>query len=75
MKNSTPSELPQLLLHTKFVPNIPNRKKISNKHFNLCETEISLGQIIKSINSETNKKPPGIMMVLQQNFINTFQIN
>ena len=26
---------------------------------NLCETEISLYEIIKSVNSETNNKPPG----------------
>ena len=44
---------------TEFVRKISNRKKISNKHFNLCETEISLDEIIKSINSETNNKPPG----------------
>ena len=44
---------------TEFVWKIPNRKKISNEHFNLCEAEISLGEIIKSINSETNNKPPG----------------
>ena len=44
---------------TEFVCKIPNRKKISNKHFNLCEAEISLDEIIKSINSETSNKPPG----------------
>ena len=44
---------------TEFVGKIHNRKKISNEHFNLCETEISLDEIIKSINSETNNKPPG----------------
>ena len=44
---------------TEFVCKIPNRKKISNEHFNLCEAEISLDEIIKSINSETNNKPPG----------------
>ena len=44
---------------TEFVQKIPNRKKISNEHFNLCEAEISLDEIIKSINSETNNKPPG----------------
>ena len=44
---------------TEFVCKIPNRKKISNEHFNLCEAEISLGEIIKSINSETNNNPPG----------------
>ena len=30
-----------------------------NSLFNLCETEISLNEIIKSINYETNNKPPG----------------
>ena len=44
---------------TEFVCNFPNRKKISNEHFNLFEDEISLDEIIKSINSETNNKPPG----------------
>ena len=32
---------------------------MSNEHFNLCEAKISLDEIIKSINSETNNKPPG----------------
>ena len=44
---------------TEFVCKIANRKKISNEHFNLRETEISSDKIIKSINSETNNKPPG----------------
>ena len=44
---------------TEFVWKIPNRKKISYEHFNLCEAEISLDEIIKSINSETNNKLPG----------------
>ena len=44
---------------SEFVCKISNRKKISNEHFNLCEAEISLDEIIKSINSETNNKPPG----------------
>ena len=39
---------------TEFLNKIPKRKKISNEQFNLCETEISLNEIIKSINSETN---------------------
>ena len=37
-------------LHTKqteFLSEIPNIKKISNEHFNLCEAEISLDEIIK----------------------------
>ena len=38
---------------------IPNRKKISNEHFNLCEAAISLDEIINSLNSETNNKSPG----------------
>ena len=42
---------------TEFVSKIPNRRKISNEHFNLCEAEISLDDIIKPINSETNKPP------------------
>ena len=44
---------------TEFVCKLPNKKKISNEHFNLCEAEISSDEIIKSINSETNNKPPG----------------
>ena len=44
---------------TEFLSGIPNRKKISNEHFNLCEAEISLDEIIKPINSETNNKSPG----------------
>ena len=44
---------------TEFVSKIPNRKKISDEHFNLCEAEIPLDEIIKSINSEPNNKPPG----------------
>ena len=44
---------------TEFVWKIPNKKKIFYKHFNLCEAKIFLDEIIKSINSETNNKPPG----------------
>ena len=44
---------------TEFVCKITNRKKISNEHFNLCVTKISLDEIIKSTNSETNNKAPG----------------
>ena len=43
---------------TEFVWKIPNRKKIFYKDFNLCEAEIFLDEIIKSINYETNNKPP-----------------
>ena len=34
-------------------------RKYLIEYFNLCEAEISLDEIIKSINSETNNKPPG----------------
>ena len=37
---------------TEFVWKIPNRKKISYENFNLCEAELSLDEIIKSINSD-----------------------
>ena len=43
----------------EFLKKIPNRKKIYNEYFNLCEVEISLDEIIKSINSEANNKSPG----------------
>ena len=33
-----------------------NRKKICNERFNLCQSKISLDEIIKSINSQTNNK-------------------
>ena len=44
---------------TECAGEIPNKKKKSNEYFNLCEVEISLDEIIKSINFETNNKPPG----------------
>ena len=44
---------------TEFLSKIPNMKKMFNERFNLCEAEISLDEIIKSINSETNKNSPG----------------
>ena len=58
---------------TEFLGKITNRKKISNKHFNLCEAEISLDEIInllilkQIINTH-------VMMSLQQSFINLFQM-
>ena len=42
---------------TEFLSKIPNRKKISNGQFNLCETKISLDKVIKPINSQKNKSP------------------
>ena len=44
---------------TEFLSTIPNRKKISNEQFNLCKAKISLDEIIKSINSQTNNRSPG----------------
>ena len=44
---------------TEFLSKIPNRKKISNEDFNLCEAETSLDEVIQSINSQTNNKSPG----------------
>ena len=43
---------------TEFLSKIRNRKKISNEHFKFCEAKISLDEIIKFINSETNNKYP-----------------
>ena len=40
---------------TEFLTKI--RKKISNEQFNLFEAKISLFEIIKSINSQTNESP------------------
>ena len=54
--NSTPSELLQLLLLNLFYE-IPIRKKISNQY--LIFVRLKYLEIIKSINSETNNKPPG----------------
>ena len=50
---------------------IPNIKKISSEHFNLCEVEISLDEIIKfRWNHKILKQIINLqlMMVLQQNF-------
>ena len=44
---------------TEFLSKIPNRKKISNEQFYLCEAKISLDEIIKYINSQANDKSPG----------------
>ena len=58
---------------TKVLRKIPNRKKIPNEHFNFCEAEISIDEIIKSINSEKNNKSPsnhGLAAELYQHFSN-----
>ena len=56
---------------TEFLSKIPNRKKMSNENFNLCEAETSLDEIIKSINSPKNNKSPGndsLEAVFQKHF-------
>ena len=58
---------------TKFVQKSPNRKKISNEHFNICEVETSLDEILKYIHSEIINLQ--VMMALQLNFVSTFQMN
>ena len=58
MKSFTPKQT-STATTTEFLSKISKRKKISHEHFNLCEREISLDEIIKSIASETNNKSPG----------------
>ena len=41
---------------TEFVWKISNRKKISYEHFNLCETEIFLDEIIKQRHAKLLEK-------------------
>ena len=41
---------------TETLSKILNRKKISNEQYNVCEVKISLGEIIKFINSQINNK-------------------
>ena len=58
---------------TEFISKIPNKKKIANEQFNLCDAKISLDETIKSVTSQTiNIK---VSIILRQNFIYTFQIN
>ena len=55
----------------EFLSKIPNIKKISNEHFNLCEAEISLDEIIKfRWNHKILKQIINLQLiiVLQQNF-------
>ena len=42
---------------TEFLSQIPKKKKISNEQFNLSEAKISLDEIIKSTNFQTNESP------------------
>ena len=58
---------------TEFLSKIPNIKKIFNEHFNLCEAEISLDEIIKSVNSKTNNESPsndGLIAEFYKHFSN-----
>ena len=65
-------------LISKFLSKISNIKKISNEHFNLCEAKISSDEIIefrwnhKILKQIINLQ---VMMVLQKNLKNTFQMN
>ena len=57
--------------YLSFLGKIPNRKKISSEHFNLCEEEISLDEIIKfRWNHKILKQIINLqlIMALQQNF-------
>ena len=38
---------------------IPNNKKIFNEHFNLCEADIALDEVVESINSQKNNRSSG----------------
>ena len=71
-------------LHTKknsaaeseFLGKLSNIKRISNEHFNLCEAEISLDEIIKfRWNHKILKKTTNlqVMMAIKQSFKNTFK--
>ena len=57
---------------TEFFTKIPNRKKIFNEQFNLCETKVSLDEIIKSIKSQTNESPcnDGFIIEFYKHFSN-----
>ena len=70
MKNPTLSELPQLLL-LNFLAKFVTEKKTSNEHFNLCKAEISLNEIIESINSDARGVTSRIRMwyVIYKNVI------
>ena len=59
---------------TEFLCKIPNRNKVLYEHFNLCEAEISLDEIIKSVNLKQIINLQ-VMMVLQQKVIETFEMN
>ena len=45
----------RLLFMTSFL----QKENFCSLHFNICQTQISLDKILKSINSKTNNKSPG----------------
>ena len=53
---------------------IPNRKKIYNEQFNLCEAKTILDDIIKFMNSQANNNLQ-VTMPLQKNLINILLVN
>ena len=59
---------------TEFLTKIPNRKKISNEQFNISEAKISLHEIIKFLNSQTNESP-GNNGLTADLYKNTFLMN
>ena len=67
----TLSKLSQLLLlsyYYVFLTEIPNRRKIFNKYFNLFGAQISLDETIKSMDSETGNKSPGLTAEFYKHF-------
>ena len=52
---------------------IPINKKISNEHFKLCETELSIEEVLNAINSQKNNKSPGNDGITAEFY--TFQLN
>ena len=58
---------------TEFLSKVPNRKKLSNEDFNLCQAKTSFDEIIKSINFQTNNKSTGsdgLKIVFYKHFSN-----
>ena len=59
IKNFTPSTQIPKAASAKFLSKIPNIKKLSKEQFNLYEAKISLDEIIKFIDSQTNNTSSG----------------
>ena len=60
---------------TEFVWKIPNRKKISYEHFNLCEAEIFLDEIIKQRHAKLleKRKEPVTLHKTKVKQMNTYE--